>query len=858
MRKHLLILFISLITVCTTVAQVNAQTRVTGKILDSQTKEPLIGASVLVKGTSVATSASLNGTFKITVPAGGTTLVISYVGYITKEVEINGKTDLGTIEVPANNGAMKEVQVTGDVAVDRKTPIAVSTINEQFIEDKIGNQDIPELLSTTPGVMATAQGGGYGDSRISIRGFSSAGGKGNVALTINGIPVNDMESGGIFWSDFTGLTDVTRSIQIQRGLGAAKIIVPSFGGTINIATRTTDAVQGGYISQTIGSDGYDKTSVLISTGLNKGWAATFAGARNVGNGNADGLSYSGYNYFFNLAKVLTPNQTLSFTVAGATQTHGQRPEEPIVDYQNAPQGVRWNYQNGIKDGAPFNPYNNFFSKPIFSLNHDWNINDKSSLATVLYATYGTGGAGGISGTVPRVAGTNIYTPFDYTAVEKSNATTVDGSAATYLYASHNDHVWYGLRSTYRTLIGKHLDLSAGVDGRYYYGNHYQVVTDLLGANYVTDNYKAGSNGGSGTNDINNPVYRALVGDKINYYNKDQVEYGGGYAQAEYTKDNFTLFATFSAAEEAVKRTDYFNYLNGDPNQTSPWVKFFTYQAKGGANYNINDQMNVFANIGYITKPPFFDKGVFENFTNKVNGTPVDEKLFSYELGYQYKISQFSAKLNLYHSLYSDITNTTTFFDNATNDTYTANITGVTELHQGAELELRERPIRAITFTGFLSLGDWHYTKNAGPSSLYNSANTLLKTIPVVYLQGIKTGDAAQTTAGLGLDIDVLPQLRIGSNYFYYGNYTSNFVFTNITSAGLTPYKIPNYSLLNLNASFRFKLAGLDASLIGNVFNVLNTVYIADGYDPSASGLAQNTSAYYGLGRTFTTGLKIKF
>src|ERR1700748_3216278 len=161
MRKHLLILFISLIATCTAFAQ-QSQT-VTGKILDSQTKEPLIGASVLVKGTSKATSASLNGTFKITVDDPNATLVISYIGYVSKEVALNGKKDLGIIEVAPNNGVMKEVQVTSDVAIDRKTPIAVSTINEQFIEDKIGNQDIPELLSTTPGVMATAQGGGYGD-----------------------------------------------------------------------------------------------------------------------------------------------------------------------------------------------------------------------------------------------------------------------------------------------------------------------------------------------------------------------------------------------------------------------------------------------------------------------------------------------------------------------------------------------------------------------------------------------------------------------------------------------------------------------------------------------------------------------
>ncbi|HEY0244854.1 MAG TPA: TonB-dependent receptor, partial [Mucilaginibacter sp.] len=462
----------------------NGDKLVTGKLLDAQTKDPLIGATVTVKDTKVAAAAGLDGSFKINVPAGSQVLVITYVGYVPKEITIDPSAkDIGIIVLQPSSSSINEVTITGDVAIDRKTPVAVSTIGAQFIEEKTGNQDIPELLNVIPGVFATNQGGGFGDSRINIRGFSSAAGSGNVALTINGIPVNDMESGAIFWSDFAGLVDVSTSIQVQRGLGASKIIVPSFGGTINITTRNTDAEKGGYISQTIGSDGYEKTAVLISSGLNKnGWATTFQGARVSGNGYANGLNFLGYNYFFNLSKVLSPNQTISFNVFGATQTHGQRPSESIAMYQNAPQGLRWNYQNSVKDGKEFTPYNNFFSKPVFSINHEWTINSKSSLSTVAYGTYGSGGGGSIGGTAaPRIAGTNIYTPLDYTAVEKTNATSIDGSAGTYLYASHNDHVEYGVRSTYKTLLGKNIDLQVGVDARYYIGTHYEVVTDLLGA-----------------------------------------------------------------------------------------------------------------------------------------------------------------------------------------------------------------------------------------------------------------------------------------------------------------------------------------------------------------------------------------
>ncbi|UOE52052.1 TonB-dependent receptor [Mucilaginibacter sp. SMC90] len=829
----------------------------TGKIVDADTKEPLVGASVGVKGGGKATSTGLNGTFKLNLDNGdGTVLVISYIGYITKEITLSGTNALGNIELKSSASSMKEVVVTGDVAIDRKTPVAVTTINQRFIEEKLGNQDIPQLLSVVPGVMATQGDGGYGDSRVNIRGFSSRSKNGNVAQTINGIPVNDMENGSIFWSDFSGLTDIATSIQVQRGLGANKIIVPSFGGTINITTRSTDMEPGGFISQGIGSDGYQKTSVLLSTGLDKnGWAATFQGSRTKGDGNADGLNFLGYNYFFNVSKRLGADQTLSLTLMGATQNHGQRPDELISDWQNAPQGIRWNYELGVKDGKQINPYNNNFSKPLFSLNHEWNINGTSSLSTVLYATYGTGGGGGIQGDAPRVS--NMYSPFDYTAAEKANFANPDGSASTYFYSSHNNHTWYGIRSTYHTEIGKSINLSTGIDLRSYDGTHYETVTDLLGADYVYDAFTGSNSLGSRAGDINNPEHRAVVGDKIDYYNKDKILSGAAFAQAEYSKDNFSVFATLTGSGTANRRTDYYNYLNTDPNQTSKYVNFLNYQAKAGANYNINDAMNVFANVGYMTKPPYFDN-IFQKFTNNVNPSSVSEKLLSYELGYGLKLKSFSAKLNAYRTSYNDESFATAVFDQATNQLYTVNVAGVDELHQGLELEMKLKPIKQITINGMLSYGDWHYTNDAGPSTVYNSQQQAVKTVNKVYLKDIKVGDAAQTTAALGADIDVLPDLTIGSNYFFYGNYYSQFNFANAGQPDMHPYKLPNYSIWNLNGVFRFKIAGLNASLIGNVNNLLNTKYIADSYDGNLTGNVNNVLVYYGLGRTFVTSLKIKF
>jgi outer membrane receptor for ferrienterochelin and colicin len=158
----------------------------------------------------------------------------------------------------------------------------------------------------------------------------------------------------------------------------------------------------------------------------------------------------------------------------------------------------------------------------------------------------------------------------------------------------------------------------------------------------------------------------------------------------------------------------------------------------------------------------------------------------------------------------------------------------------------------------LSLGDYYYTNNAGPVSVFNNQQQLVGTVKEVDLKDEKVGDAAQTTAGLNLDINVLPQLKLGVIYNFYGNYTSYVPFQNYTSPNLHPYMIPDYSLWSLNGVFKFKMAGFDASIIATVDNLLNTKYISDSEDYTGAGQASGVSVYYGLGRVFTTGLKVKF
>jgi outer membrane cobalamin receptor len=146
-----------------------------------------------------------------------------------------------------------------DIAKDRKTPVAVSNIKAAQIVERVGNQELVEILNTTPSVYATKSGGGFGDSGITLRGFESR----NVAVMVNGMPVNDMEGGTVYMSNWTGLADVTSTIQIQRGLGSSKLAIASVGGTVNVVTRAADKKQGGIISAQVGNNDFLKMIIIL-------------------------------------------------------------------------------------------------------------------------------------------------------------------------------------------------------------------------------------------------------------------------------------------------------------------------------------------------------------------------------------------------------------------------------------------------------------------------------------------------------------------------------------------------------------------------------------------------------------------
>ena len=902
----------------------------------SESGEPLVGANVVVNGTDLGAAVDADGIYTIKIGPGSYTVTASSIGYTsaTKSIDVSG-------DVTLNFGLLVTVVEMSALEVlasraDEKTPVAYTTVSKEEMEMRLGSQDLPMALNTTPSVYATHQGGGAGDARINVRGFNQR----NVAVMINGVPQNDMENGWVYWSNWDGVGDAAASIQMQRGLSAVNLATPSIGGTINIITDPAAHNKGGKYKQEVGAGGFLKSTLNWNTGLmNDKFALSGTVVRKTGDGVIDKTWTDAWAYYMGASYQANEDNRFELYAVGAPQRHGQNLYKQNIgaydaDFAASVEGYdetalgedgkfkdvgRFFNQNwspissdykgkqywymygegGLFGGGNVDRYNpnflnereNFFHKPLVNLNHYMNINEKTSISSVLYWSGGSGGGTGTYGKIPTMDADGVLGGEDYkfyygrspwtrdwnalvamnsgtdsvVYVDKKAINREAGQSVGILRNSINRQNTYGLISKLNYEVSDELELQVGLDWRTAGIEHAREVRDLLGGDYYVD-YA----------DDNAPDGKVVrLGDEIAYHNSTTVDWIGGFVQGNYTKDKLNVYGMGGLSSIKYSYQDHFTVAN----EVVKADAISTFQIKGGAMYDVDDNVSVFANTGYVEKPPIMDNVIYYDGT--VASDPSNEAFISSEAGVNFSSDNFAVKVSAYNTDWKDrnLTKAVTTGQGSSGDTDVIFLSGINQKHQGLEVEGSMQLNDMIRLNGAVSFGKWKFDGDAAGNYQENEYNADgqvvgLKTTPYTYaLDGLMVGDQPQTAYVVGAELTPIKGLRLSGIFKMYDNNYSDwspnareYDGSDADADREQVWMAPAYNRLDLHGSYKLpKIGGLDMSLTGHVFNALDALYVQDAVDNSQYNgfgdkmhLPHNAEVFLGTPRYANIGLVINF
>ncbi|MCK5147475.1 TonB-dependent receptor [bacterium] len=794
-----------------------------GKVVNAGTGRPLAGANVILQGTTMGAASGRLGTFEITgVPTGNYTIKIMFMGYKNKEVQVTvaaGQAGDILVELETTTLMTEGTSIQGNLAVDRETPIAFTTLSGDELKGNYTTGDMPDLMKTVPGVFTTSAGLGEADLRI--RGFDQD----KVQIMINGIPVNDPESQQVYWSNWTGLSSTVKSMQIQRGAGSSLYGSGVFGGSVNIETMGVKPTSGitfrssaGYFNTegntadgkiADGNGGFESYSPInynVSLQYNSGllydgklnYSVMFE--RKAGDSYVNGTYYDGYSFGLEVQSIFTDHKLL-FSAIAAPQEHNQ--SRTMQDLRLIP-----------TLGREYNRYNNeaqlnHYFKPQASLRHEWTISDKQFMSTNMFATMGRGGGqylrndsfDVITGSV-GYKDASAYNDRKYFARHAryvyeqtghavtgydaaSNTFTYDGDTenpykgsnlitSTYNHTwqndSRNEHNQFGFNTYYQHQINEQAKLTVGGEFRYWHGFHYAVSEQFQKYNpttagvtlldeaqrrydYDTDVY----NGTAFLRYMVKPVENLTTQIDLSYNMVRQVVVENAIEQYDFAGEKFTG-VSFRNSRDSGKYTDADYERN---------YNFFS--PKFGANYNINKNLNVLANVTIAKKEPrvgdWYDRSNGPGYRQPEGVKLNPEKNTNMEVGVGYADANVAVNVNYYHSTYDD--KIESIYDSRDNG---QTINAGKAVHQGVEVGVRG------AYLGIDMSGSFTYAKNRW-QNMNPNIETIFSADPEdVVGKVVPFAPEIMANAAIGYSLSNGIRVGLGFSWFdeYYATYTNDF------------------------------------------------------------------------------------
>ena len=571
---------------------------------------PLVGANVYLPELELGTATDIGGNFHLgTVKTGKHELIISYVGYESYQAVIdhNGESNLD-FQLKSDPVFTGEIVVSATRADDR-TPMTYSNLDQELIQQNNVGQDVPFILRWTPSAVVTSDAGtGVGYTGIWIRGSDPT----RINVTINGIPVNDAESQGVFWVNLPDFASSAEDIQVQRGVGASTNGSGAFGATINLNTSKVNQEAYASTDMTVGSFGTLKGNLRFGTGLLKnGFTIDGRLSRITSDGYIDRASADLSSWYLSGAWIgdKTSVRLTAFDGSEVTYQAWNGVDASLID---DPELRTSNTAGTEKEGEPYDNEVDDYGQTYLQLffNHQFNRNWNLNLAG--HWTLGQG------------------------FFEQ--------------YKAGEDFADYGL--TPIEIGGETINTTDLIRRRWldndYYGGTYSLQ-------YNDDNERFRATLGGGYH-----IYEgAHFGEIIWARNASQSEIRDRYYDNDAEKSDFNIFTKFNYAltdqwdaylDLQLRTVDY-TFLGIDNNlaivDQSANLQFFN--PKLGIQYRTADNQRAYASFAVAQREPNRNDFVGSTPDNR----PRHEKLYNLEAGWEKQWQKATVQANFYYMYYED-------------------------------------------------------------------------------------------------------------------------------------------------------------------------------------------------------------
>jgi len=808
-------LFLVMATLLISLAGI-AQNVVKGTVSD-ENGNALPGANVSITHNNgqTGTVTDANGLFSLNV--GKQTrvhLTVSFVGYTNyqKDIVVKGETNIDVV-LQSGNIVTEEIIVSAIKAGD-KTPIAYTNMTKAEIENRSSAEDIPYMLSLTPSAVSTSETGtGIGYTALRIRGTDPT----RINVTVNGIPLNDSESQGVYWVNMPDFASSVDEIQIQRGVGTSTNGAAAFGATLNFQTTSINANPYAKIESSAGSFNTFINSVNVGTGLlNDKFSFDLRYSKLNSDGYID-YAFSDHQSLFMGASMLTNNGLLKLNIIHGDQRTG-------ISWWGVPQEM-------LDENRTYNPAGEYTDELGNTRYYEGQTDNYKQTHYQLFYSHAFSKQLNVNGAVHYTRGEGYYEQY------KEDE-------------SYADYNWESL------IIGNETIDETDLIRQKWLKNDFYGFT--ASANYTADEF--GFTFGGGWNRYDGDHFGEVIwaryagisekGDRWYLNNGVKTDLN------TYAKINWQANSSLNAFFDMQFRHINYDITGNDDDLSSldQSHRFDFFNPKAGLFYEISNHQQAYFSVGISNREP--TRANFKDANGDPNSTPRAEQLVDFEAGYHYKSSALSASVNLFYMMYNDQLvptgeKSSVGYDIMTNvkDSY----------RRGIEFIFGAKLTDGFSWDGNLSLSSNKIMNFVETSVLYDE---------VTWEEEIVTKELGTTNIAYSPDV-------IGSSILSYApnssikvslisKYVGEQFFDNTSSQDrkLDDYFVNNIRLdYNLFPSFAKEVNV--QFMVNNIFNLEyeNNAYGGNYYMRDADGVVtENTWAYYypQAGTNFMVRLGLKF